>query len=264
MHNDIPTVTGLVFVTPEMAREWLRRNVNNRALRAKRVEDLARSMSQGEWRYTGEAIKFSRTGRLLDGQHRLAACVRAGVEIPLLVVVGLEDEAQDVMDTGLHRTSGDVLGLHGYKNSTTLAAIVEFAKQVEKNRFGKSGVTRPEVLAFVDGNPEIQECARLAQKYAKLTDLKPSVMGYAIWILSKIDEKAALAFFDDICEMRSTGTGDPIYVLLDRLRKARKARENVSQRTQLAWIYTAWNVRRDGRQIKQMKVRADWDLPVPH
>ena len=68
-----------VFVDVPLALELLKANSTNRELRNHVVEGYVDQMKKGQWREdTGETIKISKTGRLLDGQHRLNAIVKFG------------------------------------------------------------------------------------------------------------------------------------------------------------------------------------------
>src|SRR4051794_2644385 len=93
----------LVQVTPEIAREWLESNHNNRPLRGDNVKALARDMRNDDWRLVGDPIRIDRLGNLIDGQHRLAAVVDSGVTIPFYVATGLEPEDKRVIDAGIKR-----------------------------------------------------------------------------------------------------------------------------------------------------------------
>ncbi|HEX9992481.1 MAG TPA: hypothetical protein VGB14_06115 [Acidimicrobiales bacterium] len=98
----------VVTITPEAAAVMLAGNIVNRKLRRQRVLLYAKQMAAGKWRLTGETIVFSPTGQLLQGQHRLHACIEAGVSFPTIVVRGIDPEAMRVMDSGLARTAADV------------------------------------------------------------------------------------------------------------------------------------------------------------
>lgn len=102
-------------ITPEIAKTMLGENVNNRRISRDNVNLFAREIRNGEWRFNGEAIKFGKDGRLLDGQHRLLAVIAADKPLTTLVIRGLEDETQQTMDSGKTRTLGDVLTLRGEK-----------------------------------------------------------------------------------------------------------------------------------------------------
>ena len=55
-----------LLITPKQASELLKQNVNNRPLQKHRVLLLFTEMMSGRWKEeTGEAIKISKTNRLL-------------------------------------------------------------------------------------------------------------------------------------------------------------------------------------------------------
>lgn len=101
--------TAVETVTPEVAAMWLTRNCSeNRNLSRGRVEELARAILQGQWRLTHQGIAFGENGDLIDGQHRLAAIVRAGVPVQILVTRGLPQSSFSVMDRGWTRSLRDI------------------------------------------------------------------------------------------------------------------------------------------------------------
>ena len=75
----------------------------------------------------GETVKIASDGTILDGQHRLYACIQAGVPFETVVIRGLPPEAQDTIDTGMARKFADQLALRGEVNTPLLAAITRWA-----------------------------------------------------------------------------------------------------------------------------------------
>src|SRR3954467_14111979 len=67
----------LVEVTPDLAAQWLRANTGNRPVREAHVRSLAEEITADRWKVTHQGIAFSLSGRLMDGQHRLRAVIRA-------------------------------------------------------------------------------------------------------------------------------------------------------------------------------------------
>jgi hypothetical protein len=84
----------LVTVDPDLANNWLNdHNTHNRHLAPSRVGLYAQTMSKGLWRHpTGEPLIFDRLGRLQDGQHRLAAQVKAGQTITYWVMTDADPD----------------------------------------------------------------------------------------------------------------------------------------------------------------------------
>lgn len=110
-------------VTPEKAVEILAKcNRGNRKLRIGTVAKYARMMALGQWRLSPEAIVISRTGRLLNGQHRLSAVVQSGVSVRFLTIRGPDDDVFSVLDRGAIRTTADALGSE--KRETEVARLI--------------------------------------------------------------------------------------------------------------------------------------------
>jgi hypothetical protein len=109
-------------ITPAMAAEMLQRNTSNRAIKPHRVKYLAQEMTAGRFLETGDSIKFSSTGKLLDGQHRLLAGAQSGITIRTVVACGLPDYVFAVLDSGASRTAADGLVVAGFTNTKTLAS----------------------------------------------------------------------------------------------------------------------------------------------
>lgn len=93
----------LVNVTPEIAAKWLTKNDVNRKLREHRCAFLARAIEDGKWITTHQGIAFAKSGRLLDGQHRLRAIIMCGQSVDIWVATNVPESAFDVMDSGMPR-----------------------------------------------------------------------------------------------------------------------------------------------------------------
>ena len=151
--------------TADKAKVLLRKNVHNRNIRRHVVEAYARDMAQGNWQPTGEAVKVSNDGILLDGQHRLAAviyaCENLGLDKPvtMLTIRGLPTATQDVMDTGIARKASDALQLEGVTHASATAAAVKVLIRLERGTIfdhspGASRVTHAEILDWLAEHPE--------------------------------------------------------------------------------------------------------------
>ncbi len=111
-----------IVITPDIAAAFLDRNSKNRSISALAVNKYAKDMKSGSWQVTGDAIRFAANGDLLDGQHRLKACVVADVPFETFVIYGLPPQTQDVMDIGKIRNPSDMFALMGLHNTTALTA----------------------------------------------------------------------------------------------------------------------------------------------
>jgi len=113
-----------VLVTPEMARDFLKRNNGNRNVRTSWVNELARRITNGEWRMTHQGAAIDSDGNLLDGQHRFLAIIKADTPVNMIVVKGCDAEnpIDFPVDDGVRRTHADTLGIN--KSITETAAFI--------------------------------------------------------------------------------------------------------------------------------------------
>src|SRR5678816_1487928 len=84
--------SGWHTVTPQIALDWLCRNRANRRVTLAILRKYARNMAEGRWKKTGQGIVFDCQGKLLEGQHRLLACLFSGATFSTYVVTGAADD----------------------------------------------------------------------------------------------------------------------------------------------------------------------------
>ncbi len=255
-----PTVQ-IMSVTPKMASQWLDTNTHNRNIRQRLVESYARDMVAGDWQLTGESIKFSADGLLLDGQHRLLAVVMADVKVDMLIVRGVSATSQEVMDSGAKRQASDALHLRGLSSPALLAAISRIGLSIDT--YGYAGVTAKgkrvqftttEIGNYIAEHPEIEGFASPAWKVAKNMDCPPSVIGYAMWRLFQVDADEANDFFEKASTSVGLDKDDPILAMIRRFAAARRNRENLRQAAALSIVFRTWNARRAGKTLTSIPV----------
>lgn len=248
----------VIAVTPEHAERWLGANHNNRNIRQRTVDVYARDMASGHWLMTGEAIKFNKTGKLLDGQHRLAAVVQSGVTVQMLVVTGLADATQSVMDSGVKRTAADALRLHGIPVAPAVASAARLGVLYDSGQFDKAArqmyaqVSHSEVLSWIDLNPDVMDVGPrvMSTSAGRRYPGRSRAAGVFAWtILRRIDKQQADAFFDDVMEAAGLGRGDPRSALNQRLSISR----NMPAPVEAHLLFRTWNAIRDGETLKLLK-----------
>lgn len=249
---------AIEYVDPDMAREWLGRNVNNRSLRKSTVAAYAWDMEHGHWRFTGDPVRFSTDGTLLDGQHRLHALILAGVTLQMLVVRNVEPEAQEVMDTGAKRSPADALALRGERSTTVLASVA--AVIANQGRTWNRRVTTAEIIAVLEDDDSVRSIVTETLPSLNLGHiLPPTVTAYAYWRLNKIDSAATWKFFDSLSSGVGLPEGSPLIALDRRLRKIEGLSKGsrAYRTTALACIFTAWNAWRRGESRQKIQLNYD-------
>lgn len=142
-------------ISPSLAKKYLEQNTNNRHIRPSSVNKYARDMTSGKWKLTGEPIQFSKDGRLLNGQHRLAAIVKSNKPVKIVVMKNVDDSSVAFMDTGAKRSFADVLKMRGYKNVNVLASSIRFAIRYENGWMRSNETpTHGEMLSWIQDHED--------------------------------------------------------------------------------------------------------------
>lgn len=114
----------LETLSPAVARAYLAKNTNNRAITKERVLALARDMKSGAFIVTHQCIAFNANGELIDGQHRLSAIVESNITVQMYVARydRLETAMALPFDNGLTRKHYDILSVN--RREAELASAV--------------------------------------------------------------------------------------------------------------------------------------------
>lgn len=259
-------------VTPELAHEWLGFNTHNRHLRQRVVLAYAADMTEGNWRWNGESVKFAEDGTLLDGQHRLAAIAESGVTMRMLIVRGLPDHAQETLDAGAKRKFYDVLKLRGEPAATTLAALARRVTLWEAGfRSTGSGTYAPtnaQLLQTLEKYPALRQIALEANRIALHCGLPASIIGLGWWLFSALDEDDAAFFFGRLADGQNLLRGDPVYELRRTVEQSRGVRGERSEKYLTAIMIKSWNAYRDGSKVGLLRYRPGGanpeKFPEPH
>lgn len=248
-------VTELLTIGPELAEQWLGKNSRNRPLKRDKIEMYARDIAAGRWQVTGESIKFGIDGRLLDGQNRLHAVIRAGKPITSLVVWGVCPDAQDVMDSGVPRSASDALSMSGVTNAKRVAAAARLAMAQEAGLTYKSvKFTNTEIQTWIMENLDITEAHLVFGKDMNLIPLLPAVKIYCAWRFVRLDADAATEFFTQLATGVGITESSPILALRRRLMGdyGRLRAGNVAAEEAVNAVFRTWNAWRQGRPMERI------------
>jgi len=266
----------VVKVSPATAQAWLGFNQGNRKPSHAKIRRFAAAMKAGRWTLNGETVKFSVTGRLLDGQSRLQAIVMAGTAEELEVRGGLPDAAQESMDIGETRRGTHMLEMMGEKYPAILSPALKLIHRLENGslgskRIGSTHKVENRILENMDIKPLLERHGGLKASVGwcvsaghKISGLMP-VSEAAFWhyILGTVSAKKR----DEFMSSLSTGLGlnatSPAYHLRERLQADRIASKHMGQRERFGLLIKAWNAHFAGEALRQLYFRVDGDNREP-
>lgn len=277
-------------ITPEIAAEMLRKNVaNNRSLMATTVAKYANLMSKGQWdTQTGDTIKISKDGFVIDGQHRLHAVVKSGITIHSFIAYGLDVESFRNIDVGQSRKLSDALHFAEIPTSKVVASAIQLYWNLKSGVY--MGVMRsPETpqrgtggsMSYVSkGATSLRLSAldiekiyfeneakwyRYINTYLKkcrVIDTSSNIAG--MWAyLADINEQDAKEFISRLIEGDGLEFGSPILALRNRLLAAKSTKAGFLSSAERRAVYvSAWNAFRKGKNQNSVRITDLSIMPI--
>lgn len=157
-------------ITPEIARKWLDTSLGNprygrsAKVNERTVNQYASDMTLGRWELSNASIGFDKNGHLIDGHTRLNAVIKSGKTIESIVVRGLEQTVERVVDTHTPRTLLQrMLCAYGYDSDIANRGALSAARQMLAAREGQSYVEKIPDSVLIDFIND--HCEMLAMAY---------------------------------------------------------------------------------------------------
>lgn len=114
-----------VVITPNMAKLWLSYSKGNRNISKARVNQLVNDIKRGDFAITNDMIVFAQDGTLINGHHRLTACIEANMDITCYVMYGASLDMIGKIDIGKSRDMRDTLKMYNIQFGTNYAYETE-------------------------------------------------------------------------------------------------------------------------------------------
>ncbi|MFG2452655.1 hypothetical protein ACGFSG_25040 [Streptomyces sp. NPDC048512] len=234
------------------------------------MQQLADQIQRGEWQLTHQGIAFDEDDVLIDGQHRLAAIVRAGLTVPLTVTHGVPRAAFTVMDTGRKRTGRDALALAGEANATHMAAALRglhlYLHAPNSAWSGSSSVTsNDQLLVLLEKNPGVRDALThgIALNRACRITVTAATIGWYVTTEARPDIDQS-AWKDGVVTGARLESGDPRLTLRNTmlsLAAGKTHRRRDDSREHLLYYLKSWNAWVEGRTIKLLRRSPNETMP---
>ncbi len=142
------------LVGPDRARRWLESNhESNRKIDRRRVRKLAMSMKNNHWKVSHQGICLDTKGRLIDGQHRLAAIMESNTQCWFMVTKNCPDASFAAFDGDLRkRTLAQRGKISGRDNKDGEYALANYALRTLMGR--ECFPIAEQTFALIDAFPD--------------------------------------------------------------------------------------------------------------
>lgn len=245
----------------------------NRKASNLKIDEWAYMMVAGEWILIHQGIAFSKSGELIDGQHRLKAVLRAneltpGIKVKFVIAVGCDRDTYKVIDQGMRRRLSDLLTSQGIMSATRMASALKLLYCYENIHYINSvswhkpiGFTPNAMEQTLREWPEIHEGTIKAQALARIANQTAMAVGYALALRYRPDLDID-AFFQILIDGtgEGVGKGNPPFELRETLIRVAKSSATSSNRVhQLGLFIKAFNRWAEGGTVDSLR----FSLAVP-
>ncbi len=252
-----------MFITPSMAKEMMKHNEtdewHNRPESKSALERFKRAILLN-WVLTGAPIIFSISGRLLDGQHRLLACIAADTGFASLVVFGIAEDAFKYIDIGTRRTAAHIFSIEDIDNYATVAAASKVVIAYDQRQIGsgessgvKIAIENDRLLDWYYKNERLQESIKYGRLMNKEKFHSTSVGTALHYICAKKHRANADEFFQMLGDGLGCKKGDAEFNLRKILNDAAKnEKKRIHWATRAAYTLMSWNAARNGKSGRNL------------
>ena len=268
---DPSTITdGRMIITPAIAKEMLRYNSANRPLHEYKVAQYTRDMENGNWVFNGDPIRFSSDRVLLDGQHRLAACIRSKTAFDTNVVGHLPTSVMGTIDRGKSRTVGDLFGIRGEESPLSLASAARWLWRILQGPtfIWSAGYvpTQAELDSVLIKYPELRRSVAFTTTGDAKAFLVPTMgrgrPAAVHCIIQRNYPQAADDFFTALMTGENLNKKSPVKVLRDRVTRTALPKAHRPDWEIVYLLVRAWNAFIEGREVGKLVI-ASKRLPFP-
>jgi hypothetical protein len=268
--SSIPQEDGWYTVTPDIATEWEATNHNARDLSLGPVNQFARDIKNDHWEPNGEPVQFDEDGKMINGFHRMRACIVAQRPFRTYVVTGIP-RGTKTYDLGYKRTHGQIFRIEGKRYGNVIAATARLLWKYERGpRTLLDNRARPtlhDVWDLLAEHPLLEQSVELVagsfQKAGRLTR-SSSIPPFIHYLGSKKHGELATDFVELVHKgvEPSTGRNQAAYLLRERLIEWQRQRVRASQNDYLGLWIPAWNAFVKGGRTRYL-TPVDWSGEAP-
>lgn len=247
-----PTMS-LELITPQTAVQYLEKNRVNRKLKDAKVMRFARDISRDNWHISTDAIGFNGNGDLVNGQHRLTACIRAGKPFYCWVERGVPSEAIVSMDTGTSRSIADLLTYQGKHYATALASSARLDLLLERGMLRQArsvSLSNYEIIGWIDEHPKLEDAVRRCYNLGRKCGITVTIASPLYRRLHEYNWEMADEFFERLENGINLQEGHPILALRRWANRPTGRKRQYSQVMQTAVVIKTINAAANGEEMR--------------
>lgn len=243
-----------VYVTPDIAYQYLDHNTNNRNRKERQVKRLASDMVRDRYRVTHEGLAFDTNGELVDGQHRLFAITISRKPQWMLVTTNLDPYTRSLVDAGARRTPTDFMtGKHRQEIGGAIRIIITLESMNMKFtpstlHYEKTDITNPMIHEQWERYPNAEHLADKARKASRNVQV---IAPTPLLVTALLYPERGEEFLDGLINMSDLSRDDPRLALIKYRGTPGK---QLSQDMQIALCVKACKAFTEGLALRNLRI----------
>lgn len=200
------------LITPATAALFLETNECNRPVSDFLVEAYERDIRANKWEFNGDSLRFDREGRMVEGQHRCLAIVRAGKPIKTLICF---NASWVNVNAGVAESASSKLRGQKYRSIVAAVARLLEMRTLGKDIFDKDfRLTPTEVLRYSrDAGDDLVDAAASVAPMGTHGMSRNAIYGWIYLVAAEhLGFEAVRRFFHQLA------SGEEAHPLIARLR----------------------------------------------
>ena len=225
--SDGDVSVDMMEITPEMAQYFLDKfNKENRNIQKTHIQMIARDIKNEKWMVNAQPICFTADPfapganypdvRLLNGQHRLEACVQADLPIEVPIAIGIDARAFSTYDSHAKKSvvrSSKAGG--GDRRVIGGVALIQWRIDNDLRFNDRARPSASELLETVERHPGLADQISLARRMKDYGSA--GVMTFFIYHVRNDAKHLAEEFLEKLETGQDIEKGSPITALRDKL-----------------------------------------------
>ena len=240
----------VVTLTPTKCRLLLERNAHNRKPSAPTIKLYADQMQNGSWQLNGEPIIIADNGDVLDGQHRMRACVESGTPFQTLIVYNVPRDSFGTIDTGKTRNGADVLTIStGMKPEKARICAAAAGKCID---FSMTGTLQESAHVRAMSTPDKR--ATWIMEHPRIVGIVDTIMEYGrpgriiaagdsafLWYFMEQKSDLTYDFFDGFLSGINLSEHDPRLALRQKIESSNRSTSRLHKSAKIGSVVRAWD-----------------------
>lgn len=253
-----PLHSVVIEIAPEVADKLLKlSNTRNRPMQRNHAAAMEALLAADEYAVTGDTVKFSKSGVLIDGQHRLEGAVKGKRVLVTHVIFGLPDDIFDVIDQGKKRTPADILAMLDIPAPAMVAAAITWVKRLESGdsggeysgHYSRRHLTPRKIRELALGEmKDVAKYVREAEHIRVAYKHPPSMVCGLLYLIGRYDAGVARDFAHEWATGAKTGRNRNFDVLAQRISQVAHGNNGVVSRplraAMLIQTFNHWHAHR--------------------